>query len=207
MKPFLRLILILTGMKAYNVFAEETVTNEWGPITNNVQMAIKIKDNLDGIKTNQPFSLTILITNISTNETFYTERISPGWDDDFTFEVISPSGKDLSPRASLHSGYSTEQRRWRAIEEERRLPPFIFTLGRGPIDPIDPQKAMSTEYNISDFCKFDEIGKYKVVATDTIYELATHQSLKVVSDPLYMTFVPGFWKDTNIINTYFNFPE
>jgi hypothetical protein len=97
MKLFL-LIIFISVATALRALAGNGEANEWGPVTNNVQMGISVSGNPDDIKTNQPFRLLIRFKNDSTNESFGLIRIAPEFDWSLTFDVTSPAGKDISPR-------------------------------------------------------------------------------------------------------------
>jgi hypothetical protein len=147
-----------------------------------------MKAGIDEIKTNQPVSLFICLTNTSTNETVYVDSTPPAYNENFTSEVISPGGKDISPR---------------------KQPPQQIGFSSGASIPILPQtKFQFGGYNISDFCKFDEIGKYKITISLKINSQVVHGSFPVVSSPLYLIVVPGYWvpETTTNASPYYNSP-
>jgi hypothetical protein len=154
-----------------------------GPVTNNVQMGIGISGNPDEIKTNQPFTLIIRFKNDSTNDAFGLMLTAPEYDLSLTFNVTSPAGKDISPRPRYEPA-----------------PTGSFQL--------PPQQTMSEEYNISEFCKFDEIGRYVIVVKQTLRNPATQKPYVMISNPFYLNVTPGLWTGTATNNSaWFNFPQ
>jgi len=118
-------------LAAAQALAGETTTNAWGPVTNNAQIAISVVAPgshfvgafpVDGgtnfhpvppvvegekseLKVGQPFSLLVRLRNVSTNETFYISCSDPIPNEEHGLAcvVISPSGKDVSPRMATNS--------------------------------------------------------------------------------------------------------
>jgi hypothetical protein len=182
MKAFFISIVFPVAM-TLRALAGDGDTNEWGSVTNNVQMGISVSGNPDEIKTNQPVRLLIRLKNDSTNEAVGVMRTEPEYDLSLTFNVTSPTGKDISPRA--------------------RYAPVSASSFQ-----LLPQQTTSEEYNISDFCKFDEIGTYVIVVKQALSEPATKKPYVVISNPLYLDVTPGRWTGT-IRNSsdIFNFPR
>jgi hypothetical protein len=93
------------------------------------------------IKIGEPVVLTIIVTNMSTNETFQLGTIG-GIDDDydFSFEVIGPSGRGLSQQERQH--------------------------GRsGAVNSLDQKiRQFAFSFKLSSIYKFDQIGTYTIVA-------------------------------------------
>jgi hypothetical protein len=170
MKKYLFCLSLFAALTAVEVFADETNKIEWGAITNNVQISISVKDGLATIRTNQPFSLLVRIRNVSTNQAISVYRwVGTQVDPGFSWVVVSPSGKDVSPIAELAAH------------------------GSGAFHHINPNQTFEYEFNLSSLCKFGEIGTYKIVFKMNTSE-SPHKLCWVVSDPLYLTVVQGEWK-------------
>jgi len=155
---------ILALLTAVHTTAGEIKTNAWGPATNDVQMAIRLKGNPAQITTNEPVKLLICYRNVSTNRNFTIYR--PHFiehDPGCFFKVISPSGMD--------------------IPFERQ-----FSQSGGP-DPLAPNQTMEIDFNLSVICKFNEAGTYKIIARKAIYWPEKRQGFMVVSNPLDVTIV------------------
>jgi DNA-binding beta-propeller fold protein YncE len=154
-------------LAAWQTFADDLKTNDWGAVTNNAQMSISLTGGGNEIKTNEPVRLLIRFRNISTNETIAIFRPNAiETDPTFSFIVVSPSGKDVSPSS-----------------------PKIF-VGSGGVLPIDPNQTVELEFNLSDLCKFDEVGTYKIIAKKGVGSRDGKKLFVVVSNPLYATIVP-----------------
>jgi len=169
----------------------DKMTNEWGAVSCNAQMSIRMKGASTDIRINQPFSLTIRLRNLSTNETFYFHcpsgtridahfsyvtglptgeavRVQSG----LTFAISSPSGKDIAPVGIL---------------DPRDL---------GRIDNVSPGQLWESDFNVGSLCKFNEIGTYKITASQDVGNV-TQETCIVVSNPLYVVVSPGEWKSTD----------
>jgi hypothetical protein len=152
------LAVIMVG----RVSADDIKTNEWGVITNNVQMSISLKDDGAQIKTNKSLSLLIRIKNTSTNEAvFLYNALALNADPliGVSCAVISPSGKDISPK------------------------PRMFWHGSGGHIILPPNQINEFEFSLSQLCKFDEIGTYKIIAKKIIW-FGNDKQFEIVSNPL-----------------------
>ncbi|HEY1661505.1 MAG TPA: hypothetical protein VGI03_03735 [Verrucomicrobiae bacterium] len=167
MKQFSFCILFLAAITGPHVLADDTETNVWGSVVNNVQISIEMQAGETQIKTNQSFNLTICIKNISSNEPFYFyQPLAIINDDPISFVVTSPSGKDVTP------------------------PPPKFEHGSGANITVPPDQICKYEFDLGSLCKFDEPGTYKIVAKMSVGAPAPKKSW-AISNPLYLTVVPG----------------
>lgn len=158
------------ALTAAKVFANDTNKIEWGAVAYNVQTSISLKNGPAIIKTNQPFSLLVRIRNVSTNQMFHFYLpTEPEYYDSETWVVISPSGKDVSPIPRLSLRQS------------------------GAMHPMNPNEMFEFEFKLSFLCKFSEIGTYNIISKINLSG-SPHERNWVVSNPLYLTVVPGEWK-------------
>jgi hypothetical protein len=165
-KRYLCCCSVLFVLTVGQVFAEDVRTDEWGAITNKMQMSISLKGDKKQIGTNQPFSLLIRIRNVSTNELFHGYYTYVN-DYELSFVVIAPSGKDISPKF-----------------------PKDRVAGSGAAIRVPPNQTKKFEFNLSYFCMLDKIGTYKIIAKQKGY-LGTNQTpFIVISNPLYISVVP-----------------
>ena len=170
MKKRLLLCSILSLIFAPDLLAQDIKANEWGAITNNIQMSIRIKTNGDIIKTNQPTSFFLCIKNVSTNETLRIhEWASEMTDAGDLFHIIAPSGRDVSPK------------------------PAIAPHGSGRFVPIGPCQTHVREFDANYVCKFNELGTYTIVAKEDLGD-ASHPCW-VISNKLLVSVVAGEWKE------------
>jgi hypothetical protein len=168
--PFMKNQLLLLALFIISscviVFADDTNNIEWGLTTNDSRMSISFINGESVIRTNQPFSVTVRIQNLSTNQTLYVYlpmgRVDPG----FMWVVTSPDGNDASPP--------------------------VTTRGSGAIDAIDPGGIFEFEFSLSSVCRFNQIGTYKITAKMGLGGLSNKVS-RAVSNPLALTVVPGAW--------------
>jgi len=164
MKAYLYSLAACALLLAWHVNAADANTNEWGTLTNNIQMSISLEDRKEEIKPNQPVMLLIHFRNVSSNEIFQIYSIDE--DSQFSFMVISPSGKDVSPTM--------------------KGPPS----GSGQFIRIDPNRTTEMEISLSRLCKFDEIGKYKIVAKRWVDSITTRKPCLLVSNSLNVSVIP-----------------
>jgi len=166
MKTYLVNSLLMLAVST-PVLAEDG-NDQWGAETNGIQMSIKLSNGALEVKTNQPIKLVIRYRNVSTNESF---PVSVGghieFDSSFTWTIISPSGKDISPDMLFHAN---QWANW-------------YTL--------KPQKSKDVEYDLSVRCNFFESGTYKITLQKGISSDTTQRLFTVVSNPLNVTIVPG----------------
>jgi hypothetical protein len=174
MKKYIVSVVVIVGLAAQHLFAEDARTSEWGSVNCNAQMSIGLKGNMKEVATNQPFGLFIRIKNISSNETFHLyhrlggDRLDPS----LAFVVIAPSGKDVSPILEL------------------------VARGSGASVSVTPSQTHEFEVNLSHLCKVDEVGTYTIIAKENI-GTPGNQPCWVVSNPLHVSVVAGRWKPEN----------
>lgn len=190
--PFLSLLAV------GHALGGEPITNMWGPVTNSVQMAISVIPpgghfvrgfTVDGgtnivpvpsgtnrwqgeVKPSEPFSLLVRIRNLSTNETFsfFYGGAYPDEHAGLSCEVISPSGKDVSPR--MPPG------------------PSIIT-GHAEFPTARPNQIAEFEFPLWRLCKLEETGTYKITASKRTYVPHKDQKAFVLtSNTLSITVVP-----------------
>jgi hypothetical protein len=116
--------------------------DSWGPITNQLRMSITAEGDQYQIATSRPVKLLIRLANLSSNKTFHYYQ--PGvveMTSALGFQVISPSGRDVSPK----------------IQEQLH--------GSGQFVQIRPGQVWELRFNLSDLCRFGEIGTYRIKAT------------------------------------------
>ncbi|MEI7937506.1 MAG: hypothetical protein WCK27_12525 [Verrucomicrobiota bacterium] len=179
-------VLALVG--ASHALAGEPTANDWGPVTNNAQMAISVTSSWSRsfvvdtnvqppqfkvkreIKVGEPFSLLVRVRNLSTNETLSCYNAwEPNTDLEvgLACEVISPSGKDLSP--------------------SRRI-----AGGSGNSAVARPGETTQYEFGLGWLCKLEEIGTYKITARKRALVAPKGEKAYVLtSNTLSVSVVPG----------------
>ncbi|MBP7826039.1 MAG: hypothetical protein KA236_05775 [Verrucomicrobia bacterium] len=180
MKQHFRFVVILSLVYALQSFSEDAKGNEWGPVTNNAQMSIASQAAKNELKIGQPVNLWVRYRNISTNQTVCVFAVNGTvHDPEYSFFVMSPSGKDVSP----------DLKKW-APES-------------GRIMCVRPRQVRAIEFNLSAVCKFDEVGTYKITAQKRgIWTGEKSIPFSLVSNPLLLSIVP----DTNAHNVQTNNP-
>jgi hypothetical protein len=163
-------------------------TNEWGPITNNAQMAINVTSpwsrsfRVDAtnsvrspytvkrdLKASAHFSLLVRVRNLSTNETLNFDNSRPPNTDmehGLACVVISPSGKDVSPD---------------------------YTIAEGSFHTATaaPNRTIEFEFPLSQLCKLEEVGTYRITARKkTAAYSRAQQALVLTSNTLSISVVP-----------------
>ena len=185
---------VLALLAVCRALAGEATTNEWGPVTNNAQLAISIippgsftvrsfrvgdtnnppmptgaKTGKNEVKAGEHFSLLVRIRNLSTNVTlnFYNAfQPNIGLGVGLACVVISPSGKDVSPNYSIGGG-------------------------SGHFATEGPNQTTQFEFALSGLCKLKEIGTYKITARKSTS--ARHKGEKefvLTSNTLRVSVVP-----------------
>jgi hypothetical protein len=134
---------------------EAVATNEWGAVACNVQISIALKEPVTEIKAGEPVDLVIRAKNVSTNDAFNVYED----DNDLSFAIIAPSGRDVSP-----------------------VPPKDAVSSSGAVIHVPAQQTKEFEYNPN--YKFDEIGTYTITA-----KIPIRNSCQAVSNPLSVTVV------------------
>jgi hypothetical protein len=164
MKATIHIILIIGIMSVWKVFADDTNTNNLGITNCGAQMSITLDKPNENIKTNQPVNLVICITNVSDGILYIVDRNEAI---DFSFIVISPSSKDISPIAPPDNGLNL----------------------RNILRSIEPHGNMNYTFNLRSLCNLNEIGTYKVIA-----RRRTLGNCEIVSNTLFVSVVQGEWK-------------
>jgi hypothetical protein len=200
MKTHVHTCIVLALMLPCGALSGEPATDAWGPVTNNVQMEISVvapgslsrshyfvvpggTNRVGGwvtepivpetdLKAGEPFSVLVRVRNLSTNKTFAFryDGIVPDAKDGLACIVISPSGKDISPRM--------------------RSEPSEFGGGsyRRPLT-AQPNQTAQFEFPLSELCKLEEIGTYTITARKTIRDKAGKE-FDVTSNSLSVRAVP-----------------
>jgi hypothetical protein len=127
--------------------------------------SIFLNEGAQGIKTNQPVRIMVHFNNLSSD----THHIQ--FPPVIRFSVTSPSGK--------------------ALLQETNRPESFGWYDRGVA--VQPHSFYEVGYLLSDDCKFEELGTYKIVAKWRQVRTAPWIS----SDPLNVLVVPGEWRSTN----------
>lgn len=142
--------------------------NDWGQATNHVQISLALKGGQREIKTTEPVTLLVGFRNLSTNQTVGVFRAGAvEYDDTYSWVVISPSGKDISP-------------------DFRRIP----TSDNGHTLYILPGHTNQVELNFRNLCTLDEVGAYRIVVKKQIW-LGVNKRWLAVSAPLSVSIAKG----------------
>ena len=159
-------IVILLQTQA---FADDAKSYKWGDITNNIQMSINLASNVGVIKTNEPVILFIRLRNLSTNDTFLIYEVNGVVRNRaYSFDVISSLGKNICPNMDK-----------------------INEAESGDFTSIAPNQTGEFEYNLSQICKFNEIGNYKITAQRKMICPDQKTRFKVMSNTINVTIVSG----------------
>jgi hypothetical protein len=160
--------LILAVLVVKQVLANGLDADDWGAVTNNLQMSIKLEDKETHLKAGQPYSLLIRYKNVSTNEPLDIYVVNGTVDDpSYSFVVISPSGKDVSPDMK---------------KVQRAFSGADHLVAPGHIDEV--------KLNLNKYCSLDEVGTYKIIAKKTIWTYV-NKHFEAVSNPLNVTVIPN----------------
>lgn len=166
MKKKLNCLLLSFALSVSGLAADES--EQWGAVTNGIQISIRLSGGMNVIKTNQPVIITIKYRNVSTNEVFpITGKYRIEFDSSYVWTVISPSGKDVSPDMFSRADHSVT---W---------------------DNLKPQESMEAEYDISVRCNFNEAGTYKITLNKGMSSIKSQKLFVVVSNPLNVTIASG----------------
>jgi hypothetical protein len=97
-KRYVYFILALISAAVLAGSASGAAGGDWGDITNNVQICLALKGKQREIKPKEPVTVLVRFRNLSTNRTIGVfETGAPEYDDTYSWSVISPSGKNISP--------------------------------------------------------------------------------------------------------------
>ena len=171
MKTQFCLFFITTVLLASQARGDGLAMNQWGAVTNGVQMSIALDGGDREIKTNDQVQLLVQIKNIGSliarSSLILGRNTDPG--SGLRCVVISPSGKDISPTAHSYGP-------------------------SGAILNLSPGQGDSFTFDLGRICKFDEVGNYKITAQKIVYTddgKNITRSWTVVSNPLLVKVVPA----------------
>jgi len=162
----LSVFFVMVALVASRALGDSPVTNEWGAISNGVQMSISFDGKKREIKTNEEFQLLVSIKNLGTTNawSYLGGMANSELGNGLHCVVISPSGKDVSPSVKF------------------RGEAFGFIN-------CPPGGGESFKFNLSRICRLDEMGTYKIIAQKSIY-FDVKKSWVVTSNPLFVKVVP-----------------
>jgi len=171
MNKIISLIPIFALAVVLGSYASEPDTNNWGMLTNGIQLSIRLKGEGNKLVLNQPVELQMGYRNMSTNVTFVLyNTLAVTKDPTYWFSVVSPSGKDISHVFPKIMGGSS----------------FMITVG--------PNETKEMSLDLRQLCNFDELGEYKILAKRMVLLNISNRWIQVVSNPLALEIVPGEWK-------------
>jgi hypothetical protein len=181
--------MVFALLAACGALGGELATDEWGPRTNYAQMAIRVTSPWahtfrvddtntvqakysikEAIKAGDAFSLSVRVRNLSSNETVNLVMKGACQDEEagLACVIISPSGKDISPRMVR--------------------PVVGSTMGVA----ARPNRIIEFEFPLSRLCKLEEIGTYKVTARKrTVAYDKTQKAFVLTSNTLCVSVVPA----------------
>ncbi len=166
MKTYLYWLPVLGSLAVCQAFSEDVKAHPWGAMTNSVQMSISLRDDGKEVKIGQPLALMMRIKSLSTNETFTLVLLNEiERDPGFSFIIVSPSGRDISPKPSIGSG-------------------------SGHIGALAPGQTVELKFDLASICRFDEVGTYKIIAKREVLAARRNRVFEVVSNPLGVPVVP-----------------
>lgn len=168
MKTIMFSLIFLIGLtSARNAAA--AATNEWGAVTNQLQMKIAIKAPTGFVQANSNFSLQVYLKNNSTNCAFdsgLSGSVNTDLYNGVNCVVISPVfGANISP----------------CVDEES-------PLGANGFVYCKPGAVTEFEFKLGEICKLKSAGMYKVTAKKLFYYNGTNH-LVVVSNVLFVKVV------------------
>jgi hypothetical protein len=164
MKMIIRNIFFICAMSICQALASDIPASDWGPTNCGAIMALSLPNSATQFKTNQPINVAICIKNVSEGILYLMDTKDT---DDFTFVIISPSNKDVSPAAHPGNGLHL----------------------RNITRTVNPNDNMNYLIDLGEVCKFSEIGTYKVTAKRKVIP-----GCETTSNTLNILIVPGEWK-------------
>jgi|SRR5665213_311816 len=170
MNKSLYVLLTVFPLLVSACFADDARPIKWGAMTNSALMSANLKGGNTEIKYGEPLVLSIMIKNISTNETFDGEYMYLD-DHDLSFVVISPSGKNISP-VFKHG-------------------PTGFYSGPSGGFNVFPNQTSEIQFYLSNICDFHKIGTYKITAKQRLHANPGKKEFVVVSDTLTVSVIPS----------------
>jgi hypothetical protein len=153
-------------MGTFRAFGDDTSNVQWGPATNDFLMSIGLKDGVPDVTNGQPCILLVRFKNISKNNVIEVlQLLNREADLTYSFTVLDPSGKDISPDRTGPFGGS-------AISTE-----------------LQPGQSTALEFRFSAVCKLSEVGTYVVTAKKEVWTW-NGKRFQVFSNPLPVKVVP-----------------
>lgn len=148
------------------IYASESDSKQirWGAETNGVQLGISLAQGLQATN-GGPVTIKVHIKNNSTNNAQYYIAGKPVFDPSWSLTVISPSGKDISPK------------------------PLRAFAGSGVFRNVNPGQTAELEMDLKSKASIDEIGEYKVALRQKILVLEFNDFFEVSSDTLVVRVV------------------
>jgi hypothetical protein len=133
-----------------------------------LELSRNLKPGDTSINIKEPVILTIAFTNSSTNKIIYIYSFNAiEMESHYSFTVVTPTGKRLSPFADPFYG------------------------GSGGVYRLGPHQTTVYDFNLSKLCSFDEIGTYTIVANRVIDWLGGNETrFTTTSNPLTIKIVP-----------------
>ncbi len=145
---------------------KEIPTNEWGAISYNTQISIGLNSTNKEFTTNQAVEVLVRVRNHSTNEEYPIDiQRSFMFNEDFSFIITSPSGKDISPVFHMSSRFS------------------------GGVVWVHPNQVDGFGFQLDEICKTDEVGTYKIILKMKRGTPDRKKVFEIVSNPLFITVV------------------
>jgi hypothetical protein len=144
---------------SWQLFANDTITNQWGAISCDVQMSLQLVASENQVKTNEPIIVSIQIQNVSNEIVYFVETDVTK---DYYFNITSPSGKDLSTKEP--------------------------TLNDNPIESrsshqLKPGEDCKFQFDLRSILGLRESGSYKIIAKRNMPFPYKHDCV-VISNPL-----------------------
>ena len=133
---------------------------EWGMVTNHMQVSISLERNQ--VKSGGPVIVLLKLKNTSTNETFHFTAVGPH-ELEFSYTIMSPSGRELKKKDDLTFSGS--------------IRPYPIRFG----------ETVEFDLNLSWLYDFDEVGQYKITACAVLEPSHKDREFVVYSNPLNFT--------------------
>lgn len=162
MKNYIYIFITFATLFSFRSLAEASGATEWGDVTNNIQMSIRMKSDTNETKLNEPLVLSVRFRNVSTNQSFSIYRANGiEFDPSYSWVVISPSGEDVSP-------------------DMKKIHPSIS----GASLQLKPEQTTELDLDLSRLCTFNKVGIYKVLLKKQVFSPEKQKTFTVVSNPL-----------------------
>lgn len=148
----------------------DIITNEWGMVSNGVQLSIALEGGNREVQKNEEVKLLVQMIGLQATNTWTSFALASNTQPGIGLHcvILSPSGKTISPNVKSKGGSL-----------------FTFDLSSGNIEKIT--------FDLSRIFKFDEVGTYKITAQKTVFQGSevSAKSWTVVSNPLLVKVVPA----------------